>query len=318
MTDKPATGFFGQKALVTGASGFVGSHLCRRLREAGAEIHAVSRSARTNETSSVRWWQGDMADIATVRRIVLAAKPDVIFHLSGLVTAASELALVLPTLHSLLVSTVNILTAAKEIDCGRVVLTGSLTEPVPDHNEVIPGSPYAVAKWAGSAYGRMFCQLYGLPVVIVRPFMTYGPGQDTGKLIPYVTLSLLRGEMPRLSSGRWEADWIYIDDMISGLIAAARAAGAPGSTIDIGSGTLVSIRSIVQHLVDLTGSQAAPVFGALKDRPLEQVRVADVSRAYNVLGWRPTVPLIQGLQLTVDWYRQSIKEEISWVGRIPQ
>ena len=179
--------------MVTGASGFLGSHLCRGLRQAGAEIHVTSRRGH-NEIDTDNWWQGDMTDITTVRHIVQKIKPEVIFHLSGLVTAASSLDLVLPTLHSLLVSTVNLLTVASEVGCGRVVLAASLTEPIPDNTEATPTSPYAAAKWAGSAYGRMFCQLYGLPVAIVRPFMTYGPGQDSRKLIPYVTLSLLREE----------------------------------------------------------------------------------------------------------------------------
>jgi UDP-glucose 4-epimerase len=252
-----------------------------------------------------------MSDVATVRRILLQTKPDVIFHLAGLVTAASGLELVLPTLHSLFVSTVNILTVAAEAGCSRVVLAASLTEPIPDHIEATPGSPYAAAKWASSAYGRMFCKLYGLPVVIVRPFMTYGPGQDVRKLIPYVTLSLLRGQTPKLSSGNWDADWIYVDDVINGLLAAAQVPAIPKSTIDLGSGTLVSIRMIVQHLVNLTGARTAPLFGALADRPLEQVRMADLTYASKTLGWRPSVPLLEGLERTVDWCRRAIKDEIA-------
>jgi UDP-glucose 4-epimerase len=309
MTQARRTLFSGQKVLVTGASGFLGSHLCRRLIEEGAEIHALSRNARQNGRDSVRWWQADMTDIATARRILSETKPAVVFHLAGLVTAAAGLELVLPTLHSLLVSTVNVLTVGAETGCGRVVLAASLTEPIPGRTEATPSSPYAAAKWAGSAYGRMFCKLYGLPVVIVRPFMTYGPGQDNRKLIPYATLSLLRGESPNLSSGNWEADWIYIDDVTDGLLAAARVPAIPESTIDLGSGALVPVRTIVQHLVNLTGSRIAPTFGAIADRPLEQVRVADLRCASKTLGWKPAVPLLEGLERTVDWYRQVLAKE---------
>jgi UDP-glucose 4-epimerase len=311
MTQARRALFSGQKVLVTGASGFLGSHLCRRLIEEGAEIHALSRSARRNGRDSIRWWQADMTDIAATRRILAETKPAVIFHLAGLVTAAAGLELVLPTLHSLLVSTVNVLTVGAETGCGRVVLAASLTEPIPGHTEATPSSPYAAAKWAGSAYGRMFCKLYGLPVVIVRPFMTYGPGQDNRKLIPYATLSLLRGESPNLSSGNWEADWVYIDDVIDGLLTAAQVPAIPESTIDLGSGTLVPVRTIVQHLVNLTGSRTAPTFGAIADRPLEQVRVADLRYASKTLGWKPTVPLLEGLERTVDWYGRAIKDEIA-------
>ncbi len=297
----PLHQFLGRKVLVTGASGFLGSHLCYRLGEGGAEIHAVSRSARITEARSARWWQGDMTDIATVRGILKEIKPDVIFHFSGLVTAASDLELVLPTLHSLLVSTVNILTVASETGCGRVVLAASLTEPEPNHTEATPGSPYAAAKWASSAYARMFYKLYRTPVVIVRPFMTYGPLQDVRKLIPYVTLSLLRGEPPKLSSGQWQADWIYVDDVINGLLTVAQLSGIEGCTIDLGSGVLVPARIVVRHLVRLTGSHVSPEFGALPDRPLEQVRVADTAYAHAKLGWKATTPLEEGLRRTMDW-----------------
>jgi nucleoside-diphosphate-sugar epimerase len=89
----------------------------------------------------------------------------------------------------------------------------------------------------------MFYKLYGLPVVMVRPFMTYGPGQDEHKLIPYVILSLLKGEAPRLSSGEQQFDWIYVDDVTDGFVAAAQADNTESHTVDLGSGRLVSVRT---------------------------------------------------------------------------
>jgi nucleoside-diphosphate-sugar epimerase len=298
-----------QRVMVTGASGFLGSHLCRRLRDGGAEIYAISRSAHEDAGNRFRWLQVDLNNISAVHRTLLGIRPDVVFHLSGIASAVSGLELVLPTLHSLLVSTVNLLTVAAEVGIARVVLLGSLQEPIPDHADPTPSSPYAAAKWASSAYGRMFCRLYGLPVVNVRVFQTYGPGQDVRKLIPYVTLALLRQQSPELSSGIWEADWIYIDDVISGLVAATQVRDIPEHTIDLGSGSLISVRDIVGHLVHLTRSPVTPVFGALPDRPLEPVRVADLAEAQSALGWRPTVSMIEGLRRTVDAYRQTVEDE---------
>jgi UDP-glucose 4-epimerase len=294
-----------EKILVTGASGFLGANLCQRFMHRGVEVHAVSRSKRNSESASVRWWQGDMADVEAVRRILYEIKPDVIFHLSGLATAIPDRELVLPTLHSLLVSTVNILVMAAEIRCRRVVLAASLNEPQPSYLETAPDSPYAAAKWASSAYGRMFFKLYGTPIVIVRVFMTYGPGQDERKLIPHVILSLLNGEAPKLSSGRQQYDWIYVDDVMDGFLAAAEAPNVEGHTIDLGAGTLVPIRAVVGQLVDLIGAGVEPVFDALPDRPYEPVRVADVADADAKLGWKPGTPLEEGLKRTVDWYRKN-------------
>ena len=296
--------FSGRKILITGASGFLGSHLIDRLHNCGAEIHGTSRFKRSSPSPAVHWHQSDLIELGSIQNLIAQVKPDVIFHFAGHATAAPDLQLVLPSLQSLLVSTVNLLMAASGARCGRVVLLGSLTEPLASHNEAVPGSPYAAAKYASSLYGRMFQALYGVPVVIARPFMTYGPGQDSKKLIPYVVTSLLDERPPRLSNGELQADWIYIDDVIEGLMAIAEVPGLEGVTIDFGSGVLTSVRSIVKHLVALTGAHVEPLFGAVADRPKEQVRIADTERTFLRLGWKPTISLSQGLQETVMCLRR--------------
>lgn len=294
----------GKKALVTGASGFIGSHLCRCLYEGGAEVHGVSRSTQSNYDTHVHWWQGELADIEVVRCLLTTIKPDLIFHLASYVSGSRDLEIVLPSFKSNLMSTVNLLTAATEIGCHRIILTGSLEEPDSSTAGAIPCSPYAAAKWASSAYARMFLALYKTPVVVARLFMVYGPGQkDLRKLIPYVTLSFLREQPAKLSSGQRQVDWIYVDDVIDGFIAIAQTPGVEGNVIDLGSGTFVSIRTVVEHLVNLIHPKIIPSFGALNDRPMEQVRVANTADTFAKIGWRPTISLEKGLALTVDWYR---------------
>jgi nucleoside-diphosphate-sugar epimerase len=156
----------------------------------------------------------------------------------------------------------------------------------------------------------MFHELYQTPVVIVRPFMTYGPGQDIRKLIPHIMLSLLQEEAPKLSSGQWQADWIYVDDVVDGFLAAAQVPDVEGHTVDLGSGVLVSIRAVVEQIVHLVGSHVEPLFGALPDRPLEQVRVADTASSYAMMGWEPSTPLIEGLKRTLAWYKRQLKPGI--------
>jgi nucleoside-diphosphate-sugar epimerase len=297
----------GKRVLITGASGFLGSHLCDHLDKNGIEVHAVSRSKRAVDQGSVHWWQGDMEDLKVVQNLFHTIKPDVVYHLSGHVTGVAGLELVLPTFQSLLVSTVNVLTVAAKMGCDRLILISSLEEPEPGHNEATPASPYAAAKWASSAYGRMFHQLYQTPVVLVRLFMTYGPRQNVRKIIPSVTLSLLRGDAPKLASGQRQVDWIYIDDAISGMLAAAQVSNLEGCTLDLGSGTLVSIRSVVQQLTNLVNPQIKPLFGALPDRPVEKVRVANTTYTYEKLGWQPLTSLERGLENTVNWYKQQLE-----------
>jgi nucleoside-diphosphate-sugar epimerase len=294
----------GEKVLVTGGRGFLGSHLCRRLLNCGVEVHATSRHPQSQETTQMQWWQADLQDISVVRDLLRKIKPDVIYHLAGSVGASPALELVLPTFHSLLLSTVNLLTAVAETGCRRFILTGSLTEPQIGKSEPIPGSPYAASKWAANAYGRMFHELFATPCVIVRPFMTYGPGQDPRKIIPAVILSFLKGEAPKLSSGRWEADWVYVDDVTEGFLKVAVAPQIDGATIDLGSGQLVSVQAIVDQLTEIVGNGLKPLFGALPDRPLEQVRVADIVDTHAKLGWKASISLETGLKQTVEWYRR--------------
>ncbi len=290
-------------SLITGGSGFIGQHLCRRLCAEGQSVHATSRRPRGIRPNGPVWHEDDLADLASARRLFAALKPEVIYHLAGAVGASPDLGLVVPTFTSLLASTVNVLVAASEAGCRRIVLTASLTEPLAVDGAATPHSPYAAAKWAASGYGRMFHELYGAPVVILRPFMAYGPGQASSKLIPAVALSLLRGERPKLSSGKTSADWVYIDDVIEGFVAAGTAPAIEGATIDLGSGHLTRMSDVVKRLVEISGSKIEPDFGALPDRPNENAIAADLLLAEELLGWRPETPLEVGLKHTVAWYR---------------
>ncbi len=295
----------GAVALVTGATGFIGSHLCRRLDALGAEVHAVSRREKVSVDGVGRWWRGDLADAETARRIVADVAPDYLFHLASRVAGARDLALVLDTFRDNLATTVHLLAALAGGPCRRIVLAGSLEEPEPERPHPVPSSPYAAAKWAAGGYARFFHALYGTPAVIARIFMVYGPDQkDENKLVPYVTRSLLDGEAPEISAGTRRVDWIYVEDVVEGLLALATAPGIEGQTIDLGSGELVTVREVVETLCEIVSPATAPSFGAIPDRPLEQVRVAATARTREKIGWRPRTPLREGLERTVDWYRR--------------
>jgi len=296
-----------KKILVTGASGFIGSHLCNRLLEFDVELHGVSRNKQEGRASYIRWWEGDLSNFELASEILTNIKPDFVFHLASHVVGARELSNVIPTFHSNLASTVNLLSVSTEIGCKRIILIGSLEEPEESDIPAIPSSPYAAAKWSSRGYARMFHALYETPVTCARLFMVYGPGQqDLRKLIPYVTLSLLRKEAPKLTSGQRQVDWIYVGDVVDGLLAVAQAPNIEGQTVDIGSGSLASVADVVQHLVEIVDPGVKPLFGTVADRPMEQVRVADVSATFARIGWKASIPLRKGLQRTVAWYREKL------------
>ena len=270
-------------------------------------MHAVSRFPVKEGARDRHWWQSDLLDLENLKSLLYQVRPSFVFHLSGQVSAAPQVDNVLPAFHSLLTSTVNLLTLSSDLGCTRLVITGSLTEPPPGKADTPPSSPYAAAKWAGAAFGRMFHALYGAPVVITRPYMAYGPRQHPSKVIPHTISSLAQGIAPRLSSGTWAADWIYISDVIEGMIRAATAADVNGCTIEFGSGELTSMRDVVDRIVTIMGSPIQPAFGALPDRPAEEIRVADVEYARAKLGWKPTISLDEGIAETVRSFRNQPK-----------
>lgn len=302
-----ATTLAGARILVTGGTGFIGSHLLLRLCEMGAHVHAVSRAQQPETNLNVQWHQGDLADLPTARSLMKAVKPHVIYHLASHVVGARGAEAIVPTFQCNLATTVNLLTAAQTIGCDRFILCGSLEEPSSNASEVVPSSPYAVTKWAGSAYARMFHALYQFPAVILRVFMVYGPGQrDLNKLIPYVIGSLLKGNVPELTSGQRPIDWIYVDDVVEAFLAAALAENVGGKTIDIGSGKTETVRGVVSALAKLMKNEEALSFGTRPDRLLEQVRVADLHAAETFLRWAPQVALDEGLKRTIDWYERKL------------
>jgi len=302
------SGIKGKRVLVTGANGFIGAHLCRRLCDEGAAVHAVYRTKRPVDANGQHLWQADLAVLESVKEIVGKANPEIIFHLASHVKGAPGLEHVLPTFQSNLQSTVNLLTVAAETTQPRVVLTGSLAEPEAANGEQFPSAPYAAAKWACTGYARMFHALYKLPTVIARVFMVYGPAQiDLTKLIPYVTISLLQGKSPKISSGDRLVDWIYVSDVVNGFLALAESPNVDGATVDLGSGSLISIREIVQRLASVIGNGTESEFGALPDRPMEPTRIARIADSFARIGWKPEVPLEQGLKHTVDWYRRELE-----------
>lgn len=306
------------KVLVTGARGFIGSQLCKKLVASGVELHAVSRQPPTDtvawwqsiggdirdapRAATIRWWNVDLVDLQATRDLIRTVMPDSTYHLASLVTGSRSVEMVLPILQNNFLAAFNLLLANAECRAGRIVLAGSIEEP--DDQDPVPCSPYAAAKAAASGYARMFGALYQTEAVMTKIAMVYGPGQaDLTKLVPYVTTAFLRGEQPKLSSGIRLVDWICVDDVLDGLIACAHAPGAGGRTVDLGSGRACSIREIVQRLGELIPGAPEPLFGAVPDRPLERVAKADVAASYKSIGWRPSTTLQAGLRRTVDWYR---------------
>ncbi|GLZ28877.1 CDP-abequose synthase [Lentzea sp. NBRC 105346] len=288
------------RVLVTGGSGFIGAHLIRRLKD--VEVHAVSRHDQVPEHGE-RWHAADLTDAVAVRELVERVQPEAVLHLASEVTGVRDVHQVRPVLDANLLSVINLLTVCADRGT-RVILAGSVEEP--QHGEV-PSSPYAAAKSAATNYARMFHALYQVPVTVLRLAMVYGPGQkDTGKLLPYVTLSLLRKEEPRLTNGTRLIDWIYVEDVVEAFVAAMCSDRAAGAVLDVGSGEQVSIRDTVELLIRVAGSDITPQFGAVAARPLDSAQVMRIGPTADTIGWKPQVDLEEGLRRTLYYYANTL------------
>lgn len=303
MTYDPSA-FQGRAVLVTGATGFVGRHLCRALTDLGARVVGVARRwpAQTEEgLEGVEGRAVDLAHRSQVDELIDGLRPEVVFHLAGWVRGARDAHLVLPALEGNLLGTVHLLSALERAGCRRFVQAGSLEEPALGEGTA-PSSPYAASKAAATTYCLLYRELYGLPVTLARIFMVYGPGpQDENKLVPYATRELLSGRAPRLSSGTRLVDWIYVDDVVEGLLRMALGAAALGRRVDLGTGALHSVAQVAETLAELAGGPP-PELGARADRALEQERRADVRATRELLDWVPSTSLEEGLRATVDWF----------------
>jgi UDP-glucose 4-epimerase len=293
-----------QRALITGASGFIGLHLCRALLGSGYEVHAISRSEPKISDPRLHWHKVDLTDSEATCKAFAGIRAELVWHLCSYAQGERELALVLPTFRGELETTVNVLTSLTESGCRRLVMAGSLEESDPRE---VPSSPYAAAKAASRAYAKMFHQLYGLPVVMTRIFMTYGPGQSIKKLIPHSISCMLQGRPLKIGSPGRKVDWLYVEDVVRGLLAVATAPNLEGQSVDLGSGQLVEISDVVLRIRNLINPSALVEFGAFPERALEQVRCADSATTYALTGWRPTISLDAGLTETVDSYARSGK-----------
>jgi UDP-glucose 4-epimerase len=299
----------GERVLVTGATGLIGSHVLSLLRDHG-EVYAVSRSKKP-PTDSVNWLTYDLAEPGSPLKLIERVQPSVVLHLAGAVRGDRSLDAVRPTLTANLVATVELLEAATRARVKRIVVSGSLLEePTGGGTTLTPPSPYGASRWGATAYARMFHSLFGAPVAILRPSYAYGPGQESTKLLPHVISSALQRERPELASGERRIDFVFAEDVGRAYLAAGSAPDVAGETIDIGSGVTTRVRDFVDLAVDMLGQDCPrPLFGAVPERPFEQEIHVDTEHAARLLGWTASTSLEEGLRKTVAWYVRQAKAE---------
>jgi nucleoside-diphosphate-sugar epimerase len=300
--------------LVSGASGFVGGALTRRLADQGNEVHLLLRSGsnrqRLEGLTGVRIHEVDLRDNAGVDRIVAEVRPRIIYHCAvyGGFAFQNETAAIFDIN---LRGTMHLLQACERVGFDLFVNTGSSSEygirnnPMAEDDAGFPLGDYGVAKCAATMYCRSEALLKELPIITLRLFSPYGPWDDRRRFVPYLIQTLAAGGMPLLSTPRSVRDYIYIDDVLDLYQAVTESAVVPGEVYNAGSGRQHSLGEVAEIVRRILGGPE-PVWGQKPSQRTEpEMWVADISKAKARFGWRPKRSLEEGLRGTVEWFRHT-------------
>jgi UDP-glucose 4-epimerase len=314
----------GQTYVVTGAAGFIGSHLAARLLQDGHTVRAVDNllTGRQENLDYLSSLDGDLhihhIDITDKTALLPVLNgADVVFHHAALPSVPLSLDNPFDTHHHCATGTLRVLEAAHRAGVRRVIYAGSSsaygeTENPFETEDVLPAplSPYGAAKLAGEHYCQAFYESFGLETVVLRYFNVFGARQDPrsqyAAVIPKFITLMLRGKQPVIyGSGEQTRDFTYIDNIVHGNLLAARVPEAAGQTMNLATGEAISVNALVDALNDVLGTDIEAVHEAARPGDILH-SAASIERAENLLGFSPVVDFTDGLRQTVDWYRQTL------------
>ncbi len=307
------------KICVTGAGGFIGSHLAENLAEQGHEVRAF---LRYNSKNSWGWLEGsqyakemdivsgDIRDFDLVRQAVHGC--DRVFHLAALIGIPYSYVSPLAYVKTNVEGTYNVLQAARECGVERVIHTSTSEVygtaryvPIDEGHPITPQSPYSATKASADYLALSYYRSFGLPVTVVRPFNTYGPRQSARAIIPTIISQLLDGKeeisLGNLSPTR---DLTFVDDTVRGFLAASEAPGAVGEVLNLGTGTEISMGDLALLIGKILGKHFRITSDEQRVRPekseVERL-LSNPSKMNGLTGWKAVVSLEEGLKRTIEW-----------------
>ena len=311
------------RALVTGAGGFIGSHLVERLVREGWQVRALLRYGSRADIGNLRDVSSDV--LHDVERVHLDVQDpgavlasvrgcSTVFHLAALIGIPYSYLAPQQYVATHVVGTLNVLEAARASEGTKVVCVSTSEvygsahyTPIDEQHPLQAPSPYAATKIGAEKLAPSYGLSFQLPVVVVRPFNTYGPRQSARAVIPTIIAQALWAKEIRLGAVSPRRDFNFVEDTAGGMLAAGVAATAPGDVFNIGSGEAVTIGETAERIQKLCGTSLPIVTDERRVRPAgSEVRElrCDSSRARAEWGWRPRVSLDEGLAATIEWMRR--------------
>jgi dTDP-glucose 4,6-dehydratase len=311
--------------LVTGAGGFIGSHLAEALVREGASVRAFVRytsrgghgwleACDPEVLRELEIFRGDLANPEAVAGAV--AGREVVLHLGALIPIPYSYRHPREFVMANVTGTLNVLEAARRAEVGRIVLTSTSevygtaqTVPIDEEHPLHPQSPYAATKVGADQLALSYQRSFSSPVVIARPFNTFGPRQSARAVIPTIVTQALSREVIELGATDPTRDFLYVGDTVTGLMRCATAAGVEGEVINLGTGTEVSIAELAERILRLLGRDVPLALDENRLRPPDsevERLIADPRKAKELLGWEPEVDLDEGLRRTIDWLTGSL------------
>ena len=305
--------------LVTGGSGFIGSHLCHKLLEEGHKVRVLdnlSSGKRKNLAgidSEIEWFEGELCDKEVLDRCLQGV--EYVLHHAAVASVQTSVERPLFEQEVNVVGTLDLLEAARRAGVRRLVFAASAAAygnnlQVPKREDMLPSpeSPYAISKLTGEHYCRVYSSIYGLETVCLRYFNVFGPRQDPASpysgVISIFAERMLAGRAPTIfGDGKQTRDFVYVQDVAAANMLACRVTSAQGQIYNIGSGRSVDIRELIEALNGALETQLEPEFAEARSGDV-RASLADISRARTELGYEPSTDLYEGLRRVVAWMRE--------------
>lgn len=308
-----------KKVLVTGGAGFIGANFVYRFLELGYDVSITERKEADlwrlkNVLKHIKVYSPNLLDYEKVEQCIKKVSPDIVIHFATYGAYQRTQQDISLTIDTNLKGTINLINACQKVGVEAFINTGTNSEygikqkPMKESDMLEADNLYGITKAAATLYCQMTARKFDFPVVTVRPFAVYGYFEEKQRLIPTIITSCLKNSTLELSSQKSVRDFIFIEDLMDGYLAAIKnIKKIKGEIFNLGGGRQYTIKEVVETVKKITQSGTQPKYGTVKKAQTEpKAWRADISKAKKMLGWKPKYTLEQGLKKNIEWFKENL------------